>query len=301
MATKALDSDIATVDVSIGNIYSLLGRFDQAVLSYRKALTALKSTRGENHPSVASVFIRLADVSSKTRKIRESKFYCENALRVYAESAVSEIMSEEIARGLIEISAIYEALSDTEEALKLLHKAMKLLEGSPGHFNTVAGIEVQMGVIFNMIGRYSDARSSFESAILKLRVCGESKSAFFGIVLNQTGLACLQMHRINEAVEFFEEAAVVLEHECGSCHLETVGVYSNLAATYDALGRVEEAIEILEYIVELREEKLGTVNPDFDEERRRLAQLLKEAGRARSSKGKSLEDLLGSNSQAMKE
>lgn len=46
----------------------------------------------------------------------------------------------------------------------------------------------------------------------------------------------------------------------------------------------------------MREEKLGTANPDVDDEKRRLAELLKEAGRTRSKKGKSLENLLDANS-----
>ena len=59
--------------------------------------------------------------------------------------------------------------------------------------------------------------------------------------------------------------------------------------------RLDEAIEILEYVVGMREEKLGTANPDVDDEKRRLGELLKEAGRVRSRKAKSLENLLETN------
>lgn len=52
----------ATIDVSIGNTYLCLGRFDDAAFSYRKALAGLRSTRGDDHPSVASVLVRLADL-----------------------------------------------------------------------------------------------------------------------------------------------------------------------------------------------------------------------------------------------
>jgi hypothetical protein len=45
----------------------------------------------------------------------------------------------------------------------------------------------------------------------------------------------------------------------------------------------------------MREEKLGTANPDVYDEKRRLAELLKEAGRVRSRKAKSLENLLETN------
>ncbi|KAJ4825829.1 Protein KINESIN LIGHT CHAIN-RELATED 1 [Turnera subulata] len=300
MVAAGQDYEVALIDVSIGNIYLSLCRFDEAIFSYQKALTVFKSTRGENHPIVASVFIRLADLYCRTGKLRESKSYCENALRIYSKPAPG-IATEEIASRLTEISAIYEALNEPEEALKLLHKAMKLLKDSPGQRTIVAGIEAQMGVLFYMVGRYGEARSSFESAIARLRACGESKSAFFGIVLNQMGLASVQLYKIEEAAELFEEARRVLEQEYGSCHPDTLGVYSNLAAIYDAMGRVVDAAEILEYILKVREEKLGTANPDVVDEKRRLAELLKEAGKSRSRKGKSLEHLLGSNFRGVKE
>ena len=59
--------------------------------------------------------------------------------------------------------------------------------------------------------------------------------------------------------------------------------------------RLDEAIEILEYVVGMREEKLGTANPDVADEKRRLGELLKDAGRVRSRKAKSLENLLETN------
>lgn len=64
--------------------------------------------------------------------------------------------------------------------------------------------------------------------------------------------------------------------------------------------RLEDAIEILEYVVGMREEKLGTANPDVDDEKKRLAELLKEAGRVRSRKARSLENLLDANPHATK-
>ncbi|KAL4347413.1 hypothetical protein GQ457_17G008330 [Hibiscus cannabinus] len=106
-----------------------------------------------------------------------------------------------------------------------------------------------MGVMFYILGRYEEARKSFESAVAKLRASGERKSAFFGVVLNQIGLSCVQLFKIDEAGELFEKARAILEQECGPCHQDTLRVYSNLASTYEAMGRVEDAIEILEYVI----------------------------------------------------
>jgi hypothetical protein len=65
-------------------------------------------------------------------------------------------------------------------------------------------------------------------------------------------------------------------------------------------GRVEDAIEILEHVLKVREERLGTANPDVEDEKKRLAELLKEAGRSRNRKQKSLENLFGTNAQRAK-
>ncbi|KAM2699697.1 hypothetical protein EV1_038544 [Malus domestica] len=298
MVANGQEVEVASVDCSIGDTYLSLSRYDEAAFAYQKALTVFMTTKGENHPAVGSVFIRLADLYNRTGKVRESKSYCENALRIY-EKPVPGVPPEEMASGLTDVSAIYESMNDLEQAVMLLQKALKIYNDAPGQQSTIAGIEAQMGVMYYMLGSYSESYDSFKSAISKLRATGEKKTAFFGIVLNQIGLTCVQRYSIYEAQEFFEEARTILEHECGPYHPDTLGVYSNLAGTYDAAGRLEDAIEILEYVVEMREEKLGTANPDVDDEKRRLGELLKEAGRTRSRKNRSLENLLGSNSHGI--
>ncbi|KAK1407244.1 hypothetical protein QVD17_38858 [Tagetes erecta] len=296
MVAIGQESEVSFVDLSIGDTYLSLSKYDEAILAYQKALASLKSSKGENHPSVASVFTRLADLCNKTGKFKESKSYCENALRIY-ENPISGIPLEELASGFTGISTIYESMDEIDHALELLYKALKIYNDVPGQQSTIAGIEAQMGVMYYVLGKYSESYDSFRSAIFKLRVSSEKKSGFYGIALNQMGLTCVQRYAINEAIECFEEARVVLEQECGALHPDTLAVYSNLAGTYDAVGRLDDAIKILEHIVETREEKLGTAGFDVDDEKKRLAELLKEAGKVRSRKARSLETLFVSNDQ----
>ncbi|XP_022750577.1 protein KINESIN LIGHT CHAIN-RELATED 2-like [Durio zibethinus] len=300
MTANGHEVDVASIDCSIGDAYLSLARFDEAVFAYQKALTVFKSSKGENHPTVASVFIRLADLYNKIGKLRDSKTYCENALRIYGKPNPG-IPSEEIASGLIDIAAIYQSKNELDQALKLLKKALSIFGEAPGQQSTIAGIEAQMGVMYYLIGSYADSYNTFKSAISKFRASGQKKSALFGIALNQMGLACVQLYAINEAAELFEEARSILEKEYGPYHPDTLGVYSNLAGTYDAMGRLDDAIEILDYVVDMREEKLGTANPDVIDEKRRLDELLKEAGRVRSRKSRSLVALLDTNTQIIKD
>ncbi|KAI9087565.1 hypothetical protein K1719_030435 [Acacia pycnantha] len=296
MVANGQEVEVASVDSSIGDTYLSLSRYDEAIFAYQKALTVFKISKGENHPAVGSIFVRLADLYNRTGKIRESKSYCESALRIY-EKPMPGVPPEEIASGLMDISAIYESMNELDQALKLLPRALEIYKDAPGRQSTVAGIEAQMGVLHYMLGNYSESYNTLKNAISKLRAAaaGEKKTAFFAIALNQMGLACVQRYALGEATELFEEAKNILEQEYGPYHHETLGVYSNLAGTYDAIGRVDEAIQILEYVVGMREEKLGTANPDVDDEKRRLSELLKEAGRVRSRAARSLENLLDAN------
>ncbi|XP_061365371.1 protein KINESIN LIGHT CHAIN-RELATED 3-like [Gastrolobium bilobum] len=298
MVANGQEAEVASVDCSIGDTYLSLSRYDEAVFAYQKALTVFKTSKGENHPAVGSVFVRLADVYNKIGKLRESKSYCESAHRIY-ENPMPGVPPEEIASGFTNISAIYESMNELEQALKLLQRALEIYNDAPGQQSTIAGIEAQMGVVYYMLGNYSESYNTLKNATSKLRAIGEKKSSFFGIALNQMGLACVQRFALSEATELFEEARSILEQEYGPYHPETLGVYSNLAGTYDAIGRLDDAIQILEYVVDTREQKLGTANPDVDDEKRRLGELLKEAGRVRSRKATSLENLLGGNGRTV--
>ncbi|KAJ0801841.1 putative tetratricopeptide-like helical domain superfamily [Helianthus annuus] len=69
MMANGHENEVCSVDVSIGDTYLSLSRFDEAINAYQKALAALKSSKGENHPAVASVYVRLADLHNKIGKI----------------------------------------------------------------------------------------------------------------------------------------------------------------------------------------------------------------------------------------
>lgn len=300
MASNGQELDVASIDCSIGDVYLSLAKYDEAVFAYQKALKVFKSTKGENHPKVASIYVRLAKLYHKIGKFKESKSYCENALHIYRRPNPM-MPTEEIAGGFIELSAIYESMNELEQALTLLKKALKIHADAPGQQNMVAGVEAQIGVIYYMMGKYSDAYTSLKSAVSKFRASAEQNSPLFGIALNQMGLSCVQCHAINEAAELFEEARSILEKEYGPYHPDTLGVCSNLAGTYDAMGRLDDAIKILENVVAIRQEKLGTANSDVNAEKQRLAELLKEAGRDSSRKSRPLGTLLNADSRILEE
>ncbi|KAH9617045.1 hypothetical protein KSS87_017714 [Heliosperma pusillum] len=305
LASKALcsigmDSEVAVLECSIGDAFLVLGRYDDAVFSYKKALSSFRSNKGKNHPAVASVFVRLAELYTKVGKFSESKSYSEKALQIYNKPPPPDVDVDDIANGLTEVATIYETMNEMDEALKLLKKALELYSDGPGQKSVVAGVEAQIGVIYYMLVNYSECYTYLKSSVSKFEASGEKRSSLYAITLNQLGLACVQLNEISEAVELFEEARGILEKEYGLHHPDTLGVYSNLAGACDALGRWDEAIELLEYVVLMREEKLGTADPVVNDEKCRLAELLTEVGKTRRRNSRSLETLLDKNFQTIK-
>ncbi|KAJ6775869.1 PROTEIN KINESIN LIGHT CHAIN-RELATED 3 [Salix koriyanagi] len=77
----------------------------------------------------------------------------------------------------------------------------------------------------------------------------------------------------NYEQKMFDEARSILEKKYGPPHPDCTGQVRTL---------LDDAIEILDCVVGMREKKLGAANPDVDDEKQWLVELLKEAGRVRN-------------------
>ncbi|XP_051114413.1 protein KINESIN LIGHT CHAIN-RELATED 2-like isoform X2 [Andrographis paniculata] len=266
-----------SMDCSIGDAYASLKRYDEAAVEYRKALKTVRSSRGDDgRLSVAFVFVRLADLCCRMGNFVESKMHCANALRVYVKR-MSKMRPDDVADGLVEVSGVYVSMGEIDEAIRVLKRAVNVYGNAPGRTCIVGGIEAQTGVLYYIAKNYVDSYKYLKKATTKFKLIGETKTVLYGIVLNQMGMACLRLDMIEEAKDSLEEARSVLERECGSYHADKLGVYGNLSGTYDAMGRIDDAIELLEHAVETREKRLGKGNQSMEEEKNRLAVLLKES------------------------
>ncbi|CAM6045075.1 unnamed protein product [Sphagnum compactum] len=107
------------------------------------------------------------------------------------------------------------------------------------------------------------------------------------------GLTLAEPGDIKQAAAVFEEAEDVFEQTSGADHLDRLDVCNNLAGTYDALGRIEDAITLLEEMLEVKEEKLGTMHPYVQDDHQCLHELLNQQGRStRHKKFRKLVELL---------
>ena len=66
----------------------------------------------------------------KMGKLRESKSYCENALRIFGSRQAGD-PPDEIATGLTEVSGLFESMGEYQFAIRLFRRALKILEKLP--------------------------------------------------------------------------------------------------------------------------------------------------------------------------
>lgn len=286
-----LELDAAAVNLSIGDELLALGRDPESVNAYQKAILMFKALKGDNHTLVAGCYVSLAELYMKTNKLREAKSFCENALNIYGKQG-SGHNPNDIASGLADVAAVYEQMNEKDTAILLLQRALTIQESLPGQQAAMGGIEAQMGILYYMMEKFVPALDAFKSATCKLRDGGLEKTPLLGMLLNQMGITCVEIGDIEQAAELFENSRSILEDTYGPCHLDTLDVCTNLAGSYDALGRLDEATQLLEDVLQAKEDKLGTVHPDVHDDRERLQELLKDVGRTYTPKSRRLEELL---------
>lgn len=112
-----------------------------------------------------------------------------------------------------------------------------LLNRRAGQQATVAGLEVQIGILQSMLRKFKPALQSFENALAKMRTGTLRNSPLLGLVTNQMGVASIELGDAQQAASYFQEAKSVMESTAGPQHLDTLDVCNNLACTYATLGR----------------------------------------------------------------
>lgn len=292
-----LQLDVATGNQSIGDELLALGRDSEALQCFGKCVGDFKMLKGEHDALVASAHTSLADLFLRTNNPREAKVHCQNALQIYAKQGVGHVPSD-VAFGLVNIASILEQLNEKETALLLLQRACNIQDRMPGQQATLAGLEAQIGVLQNMLRQFQPALQSFEKAVAKMKSGTLRNSPLLGLVINQMGVTCIELGDVAQAACHFEEAKSIMESTTGPHHLDTLDVCNNLACTYANLGRTEEARELLEEVVRVKEEKLGAVHPDVGEDRARLQALLSEGQSTTYKRSRKLVDMLTSARKA---
>lgn len=234
------DEAVFHVYTSLGDVYRLIGAYDQAVDSYRRVL--------DHHPSA----LQTAETRRKITKTWELQGQYDKAMR-YLDLTISALGREkqvpEAARIYNDMGWIATQRGNYEEALQLCARGLNVIKGLAGE-PVEAELQHTLGTIYWRTGEYDQAVAHFQECIERREGIGDlhgmirSYNNLAGVYWNQSDYGVAARY-IRKSMEISQK----IGHTYG-----TAMCYNNLGVIDHTQGNYSRAIKYYEKSLEIRRE-----------------------------------------------
>jgi len=178
-------------------------------------------------------------------------------------SSIPDIDSRELGVILVRISEFLRADGNYRQAIKLLEKAVNILDRVGGsHDPDLLWAMGALGSAYNVQGRWTEASTLRENVLQTTRTLhGESDHETL-IAMSNLALTYWKMGRWDDAIKLQEVVLKSRINLLGEDHPDTLLAMANLASTYWSQGRWDDAIKLQEVVLKSRINLLGEDHPD---------------------------------------
>ena len=230
-ASYGMDVTVATTDQNIGIVYCSLGRYQEALAKFRSARLVFVSHEMD---------IAMAAIDQSIGVVYTELGQYEDALIAYKSARVvciSHRMEAKVAGIDHNIGIAYEELGRYEEALRAYECARAVYVKHEMEVD-VAKIEASIGVLYSDLGRYEEGLAKFRSA--RLVFVHYKMDVDVAKTDQNIGVDYLNLSRYEDALAAYQSArAVYVEQEM---EVNAAVVDQNIGVVYDCLGRYEDAL-----------------------------------------------------------
>lgn len=226
-------------------------QYEQALTNYEKALESYQTDWGDRNMTVASVYMRMAEIYQSLNKDQEAisnyRKYLEICASVNGEFHPGVESMCEI------ISNMYILDDNKKDACEFLERLLKIKIYTKGELHTeVASVHNQLGEIYLDLGEYSNAISQFEKCIIvKKYVMGEGNEQVAALYRTIGYILLAKMKDPAGAVSYIENALAIFKLLNGSLDSDVARCYSQLGEAKMKTGRLIEARECFKSSLEL--------------------------------------------------
>lgn len=276
----------ATVRLAIGNVYTRLGRYDDAEVLVRRAHEDRLGLLGEDHPDVAETLFEMAEIELGRAQFETAAELYQQALDIrrvaldpmspriaatlnrlgwalanqgnvdaaraaleesIASYRVQEGATVDLADPISNLMSVERLAGDLERAEQLAREALAIRE------RELAADHTKMGESYNNLAVVLDDLGQREEAIEYYRLAIEVQEAIYGedsefvaASLGNLGIALRDAGRPDEAVQALLRAWNIDRKALGEDHLYVALDRQNLASTYCASGQPDRGSEHIE-------------------------------------------------------
>jgi tetratricopeptide (TPR) repeat protein len=226
-----------TLHSNIGGVLRLLGQHDRARASYERALHAASMRRGDDHPDVANIEIRLGQLLQEGGRHHEAIAALRRAI---ASLERMQATPTELAVALLAFGAALRDIRSYEESNSAYRRAVDLL-AETGDDVSLAHVLVNYGHSCVAQGIYDAAEAQFQRALELLEPIDPSDPA--------VGMALLGRGQIRERQSLPEEALSLYRqtYEASPPNTRMAAIaQSHISMIHHGVGRDAEAMAALD-------------------------------------------------------
>ena len=264
----------ASVCKACGQAESALGRFEEAMAHYHRAIGLQESMTGGGIPDIAVTYNDLAVVLYEMEEYGEAEELLKKALGIQTESYGPD--SFVLSTTCSNLGLVCSGCGEHEKAVEYYEKALELHRNCYGELHPgTAVICCNLGQEFSDLSQMEKARTCFDRALrINTELFGEDFAGNAGIC-NNVGLLFDELSRracdegrgeeadtlLEEAFHWYWKALSILEKEYGTENPHRADLYNNLAEAYLLRGEFKKASRCFETAIAILEKIFGPDHP----------------------------------------
>jgi len=262
----------------LARIFTLMGKFKEALPLQRFALEIFEVHLGEFHPEVAVFLNGLGGHLQRLGRYSEAERYFRRALAIDRKSFGDDHL--EVAGDLNNLGNLLRYLGKFNEAEPLLKRALEITEKGLGKDDLrVAVLVNNLGLALADSGKFDEAEFFLRRALeINMQVLGD-KDPGVATILNNLGGLLQDRGKLAEAEELIQRALRIIEEMLGADHPSVAPILNNLGGLLRARGRQNQAEKNFLRALKIDEDQLGLDHPDVSIGLNNLAGLLRSMGR----------------------
>ena len=264
----------ASVCKACGQAESALGRFEDAMAHYHRAIGLQESMTGGGIPDIAVTYNDLAVVLYEMEEYGEAEELLKKALGIQTESYGPD--SFVLSTTCSNLGLVCSGYGEHEKAVEYYEKALELHRNCYGELHPgTAVICCNLGQEFSDLSQMEKARTCFDRALrINTELFGEDFAGNAGIC-NNVGLLFDELSRracdegrgeeadtlLDEAFRWYWKALSILEKQYGTENPHRADLYNNLAEAYLLRGDFKKASRCFETAIAILEKIFGPDHP----------------------------------------
>jgi CHAT domain-containing protein/tetratricopeptide (TPR) repeat protein len=274
-AANSSPSDVASAMDNLGDVYGLLGRFDDGERLLKQALDLFDRSFGkdaEAAPNYDKVLNDLGNLYLDAGRLPDAEATMRRSLAITR--ARNGEAHPNVAGSMGNLATVLEHEGRHAEAEKLYQQTLQAYERiyGPNHATTAIGLN-NLANVYSAQGRNEAAAGLQERVLAIYEKAFGAESPDVGRALNNLANSYADMGRNAQALDLYRRSLAVMERKFGEGSGPTALAAGSLGQALADAGQTDEARSYLVRCLDIDERVLGAAHPQLIKDLRSLALL----------------------------